>query len=701
MSEALLQLIRQAEVQKLQMETQIRFQENLAMFKERMPNVFRVMEKHQPERYRLHLDHSDKLNLLDTQDKRFLYDEDPSSVCKEQVDHFAKHAKVRRYLVAKNKVYNDSHIHIPRLNSLIDEYEKNKAERIKGGTPSFIPSLIVSGVGLGYHLPQLTEAFDIQNTIIYEQCLDTFFASMHVIDWGQILNYFKQNGRSISICLNVEPRKALSLIEHAVNKNGLHSYCFTYVFQHTKRPSDTDFLNIYHKELPAFIGGLGYFDDEQIGLAHAYHNLRSNSGVFINNKTFQRKTRLLLIGNGPSLDEHQAYIERNRDNVIVMSCGTALSSLLRMGIKPDFHVEMERCIMVNDVIRHFSKTEDRNDITLLCLHTVAPETIAAFPESCYAIKANDAGSQLVKNYFLDQKINDLVYCNPTVANCGLSFAISMGFEEIHLIGVDFGVLEAEKHHSKHSVYNEMEAFAKKQKIDYTIYDQNRAVPCKGNLGGTAMCMPTLNMARIMVERFLKFLKPAFPNLRVINTNHGAFIDGTESLPLLELPDAPYVDAKKEIESIKSNHIHYFKNKKFEKSSKEKLLSYFYSLKDQLHITTEIKDDKSLYLELRRIYKLIRNEFDPTTHFLLRGSINSFFGSIVEHSMYCPNKDEFARQVAIGTTHYNNFIDEVYSIMTKEPFKLDETYSGYVKAMKERETENLDKQEQVLNDTQPI
>ncbi|MFL0799161.1 MAG: DUF115 domain-containing protein [Agarilytica sp.] len=686
MSEALQQLIQQAELQKIQMQMNLLYAKNLELFKERMPMVHKLMSQHEAGNVALRIDPNNQVNLLHQAERHYLYNDIPSDFCRKQVDLFRKSSKVRRLRVTRNKAYNPEHIHIPSLNALVDEYEENQAERITE-TPDFITSLIVTGVGLGYHIETLVKEFDIQNIVIYEKCIDTFHGSMHVLDWTPILDYFRQSNHSISICVGTEPRLALAQMESSLQKIGLHSQMFTYVYRHTMRKVEIDFIDVYQKELRAYVGGLGYFDDEQIGLAHAYHNLKSDSAVFINRKSHQRKPRLLLIGNGPSLDEHQSYIERNRDNAIIMSCGTGLSSLLRMGIKPDFHVEMERCIMVNDVIRHFSKNDERNDITLLCLHTVAPETIKGFPDACYAIKANDAGGSLVHDYYHPQKVNELVYCNPTVANCGLSFAVSMGFENIHLIGVDFGVKEAEKHHSKHSVYNEMEAFAKKEKIDYTIYDENRAMPCKGNFGGEVMAMPTLNMARISVERYLKLIKPMFPNLRCINTNNGAYIEGTESIHLSELDDCKEVDIEKEVKDIKESHFHYQKNDIFENKNEQDLLKYFYSIQDKVKISTNISNNSELYHELRRAYRIIGKDNDLISHFLLRGSFNTFFGCIVENSMYCTSEEALKNQIEIGARHFNQFIDDIYEKMAKSPFKLDETYSGYVKAMKEKETEN--------------
>ncbi|MFT7559295.1 MAG: hypothetical protein ACI93R_001200 [Flavobacteriales bacterium] len=681
MSNAIQQIIRHAEQQKLQMEMSILFKNNMEMLKNRFPMVYKLMQDFKPSNHLLKLDPNDQINLIDVEKKCYFYNEFPQEECKKQVQLFKKKARVRRFNVTKNKPYNDEHIHIPALNAMIEEYEECKVERINS-TPKTITNLIVTGIGLGHHIPELINEFDVQNIIIHERCIDSFFASLHVLDWENIADRFTGQYKSIGFCIGVEPRLALSQLEESIKRTGLHAQIFSYLYQHSSRKGEVEFIKTYQEEFQRFMGGLGYYDDEQIGLAHAYHNLQSEHAAFISKKTHKRSARVMLIGNGPSLDEHKDYLDRNKNNSILVSCGTALSSLLRMGIKPDFHVEMERCIMVNDIIQHFSTAEEREGITLLCLHTVAPDTLASFSDACYAIKPNDAGGPMVTNYHTTHAINQLLFCNPTVSNCGLSFIVSMGFEEIHLVGVDLGVLESTKHHSKFSVYNEMESFAKKNNIDYTIFDKERSSYCEGNLGGTVMAMPTLQTARISIERYLKLIRPAFPNLRVINSNHGAKIAGTESVKLDEISDCPTIDKTKEISEMKKSHFHYYKNSNFENKKNHKHLTYLLEIKEQLKLQSDISSDIDLYREISRVYKTISAKKDKTAHYMLRGSLNVFFGSIVEHSMYCKNTNDFKVQVSKGTRHYNRFIDEVYKRLISDPFKKDATHSGYVKAMKE-------------------
>ncbi len=87
---------------------------------------------------------------------------------------------------------------------------------------------------------------------------------------------------------------------------------------------------------------LGFFDDEQIGFAHTFHNINAGYAFFSHGAATESLPPVLLVGNGPSLDSHVNFIRQHQADSIIISCGTALSSLAKVGIKPDFHVEMER-----------------------------------------------------------------------------------------------------------------------------------------------------------------------------------------------------------------------------------------------------------------------------------------------------------------------------------------------------------------------
>lgn len=670
MSEKLENLIRQVQRQKIQMESNVLFQKNMQVFKSRFPSIYKLFENYETKKFKLSLDPEMNLNLVDTEAKHYVYASGPQKQAQAQVSRFHEKLQVRKFRVPKTEIYNPDHIHIPTLNSMVDEYENHCVKRLDH-TPDYILNLMISGVGMGYQLPILIGKYDIQNIFIYENCKDSFHASMHVIDWTPILDYFSKAGRSISMCIGVSPHKALSQIELAIRKLGLHSQIFTFVFQHSQRKSELDFISLYQKEIRSFLGGLGYFDDEQIGIGHAYHNLLSKHAAFTMPAMKNRSERIAVVGNGPSLDYHLDYLKENSEKLIILSCGSALGSLYRAGIKPDFHVEMERDYAMTDYIKYDTPIEFRKNITLLCLHSVAPETLNQFGKACYAIKIHDAGAPLIHDYFKPQKLVELAFCNPTVSNCAMAFAVYLGFNHIHLIGTDFGVTADGKHHSQNSLHYKMQDFVgKDSEFDYDYKESNEKL-VEANFGGVVKTHHILDTSRVAIERLLDFAIKKSPSFKCYNTNNGAKIRNSESVELDNIPKINTINKKSVISGIESDYFVYKSNQEFESLKSDTILRKFYGIQDQVKIRPDIDSDHDLIEELNRIFRQISEDYDPVTHFLLRGSFSCFFGSIVENTLYTVNKDDFIKQVAMGRAHFNRFIDLIYDRAKEHPFKIDD------------------------------
>lgn len=679
MSEALQQLIQRAEEQKLEMEMQVMFTKNLNLFKQRFPNIHRCFEHHKPAKMILKLDQNRQINLIDVENKLWLYNDIPSKICEKQVASFARDARVRKFHVVKSRVQNARHIHIQGLNALLNAYEQREVKRIKQ-TPGLITNLIVTGVGLGYQIPNLVNQFDIKNILIHENCKDTFFASLFTLNWQPVLDYFAEQSRSITFCVGVTPERALEQIESTIHNIGLHSQIFTFVMKHSSRASESAFLDLYMNEIRAFIGGLGYFDDERIGLAHAHHNIHSRHSVFISRKKHTRRTRLIIVGNGPSLDMHEDYLRENQDKCIIFSCGTALTSLLRMGIKPDFHVEMERPSFVEDAINMGSTQAQRQGITLLCLHTVSPKTIACFDETCYAVKPNDAGALLVHEYFKPEKIPELAFSNPTVTNCALAFAVSMGFEDVHLVGVDLGMKEDAKHHSEKSIYYDMARYANKENIGAKLGEHDKYRD--GNFGGKVRTPAVLDMSRSSMERLLQIITRHFPNFRCINSNDGVKINYTQSLRIEDIPVSAHIDKVAELKNIKKEHFLQKSTSDFDESTR--FIEHFNKLKSALKLDENIVSEHDLFLSANKIYQSIKKDADPLTHYLMRGTVNCYLGAIFENTLYCASQDDFKERADQGIRAYNEVIDNIFALMLDSPFEIDDTVNKRMRRMREEQ-----------------
>ena len=159
------------------------------------------------------------------------------------------------------------------------------------------------------------------------------------------------------------------------------------------------FTEAYVKEFHLSANGIGFFDDERVSLSHTAHNLKNNIKLFKPYPNTKKMPPAFIVGNGPSLDELLPMIKQHKDDAVIFSCGTTLGSLYKAGIKPDFHVEMERVAWVEDWILAGTDEEFRKDIIGLGLNTLHPDSLAMFERSGFAKKPNDLGTVAMDSLF--------------------------------------------------------------------------------------------------------------------------------------------------------------------------------------------------------------------------------------------------------------------------------------------------------------
>jgi hypothetical protein len=675
-------MLRKAEMQTLQLQLEVRFKKNMAIFKEAARDIYDQFIDYQPKELRLMFTSEGYLNLVNYQlANKPVYESEPQEFIEKQVQDFLNRPAFSSVSFSKSKIMNDAHIHPPLINHLIDSYAPlSDTLRISSDKP--IGLLIMTGCGLGYQIPALLKQTDIYNLCIFDPHKDSFYAALHCIDWGEIIGYFLRPGRMIKLFIGLEPSDAMSDLKLLTDRIGLHNIVYTFLYRHFGSSKEEAFINLYRKEFHLNASGTGFFDDEQVSFAHTLANLNRGTPLFLHNpKKDTPLPPLLLVGNGPSLDKHIEFLQRNRPNTIIFSCGTALSSLAKKGIKPDFHIEMERNIDVKDWLEVGTQPEDRQGVTLLCLNTCAPEVIALFDKACMAKKPNDCGEKIIEDALAllapkYQGLKSLALCNPTVTNAGLSFAISMGFKEIYLVGVDLGMSAEGDHHSTLSPYHSL---AKKTQLkDLSPLENTKTnYMIKGNFVEQVSTSLYLDSTRVNMQILLTYCERTLGDVRVYNSNDGAFIQGTKPIPLTDIQDFPPLpDKTAVIRQLNADHFIALPPQQLpEKTFCNQYLESFFALRSHLALPKQAPTREQLYHRLSHIYYYVRDqrEKNPITTLLLRGSLQGYFTLLIKACLYQPNEQAYKAAYEIGRKAYMQFIKQCFEFMRTQPLKLDDTH----------------------------
>ncbi len=672
------QLIKQTEIMQKTLELDVQFKKNMEFFKRTTPVIYNEYSNFTPTAQKLYYSEKGYLNLLNIESQNPAFNKDPKIFANDQVTFFLKKPTIFKLAFEKSNPWNDKHIHVPYTNDVIENLSKEDLLS-EPSINSPIGLLVMIGCGMGYQIEELTEKANIFNLFIYDSNKDSFYASLHIIDWESVVTKITKKGGTVKLVIGESHFNALSYMRVLTRQIGVHNTVHSFVFNHTSSYENNQFLENYRKDYHLNSISMGFFDDEQVGLAHTVANLNSQFPILNpKNKTSEKELPpVFIIGNGPSLDGLAETIRKNQKHSIIISCGTAISSLFKLGIKPDFQIESERGLTPSQWIKMGTDDSFRKNITLLALNTVSPKTAELFDKTLIAAKPNDIGNQIIKHEMKDSEYFELPFCNPTATNCGLSYAITLGFKEIYLIGTDFGMKNKDSHHSKHSIYNQIDDSRKEnEKYDSTkgrdyTYSQNRYL-IKGNFCDEVETTNPLDMSRRNMEIFLE------KNADVVchNPNDGAYIRGTQQTKPEDINIKEKNIDKEEVVNYLSNY--YFDNYEINKIDESYVLDNYlptlFKIRQGIILPEQCSDIDSLYSHVERIFKNIEKvkKSSPISYMTIKGSIYIMLTLILYYSSKSKDQKQFHRCYKISKILYSDFIEKMYDIIRDDPLRLDDT-----------------------------
>lgn len=665
-------LIHQLEFKKAQLELGARFERNMAVLKTEAPEIYQHFVNYEAKELQLILEDDNSINLANIQlnNKRF-YRYNVEDFCKDQVNAYLKHPFITdlKFGEQKSEYIKDYEIFAPIYNDLLKSY-KELDIKLEPNLNGPIGLLLVVGCGLGFHLIELIRKLDIVNLCLVDPHTDSFYAALHTIELSEIYEYFSKKNGAFKIYLGPERVSAEPIITTLVDEIGLHNCVHTLMYSHFDGAEEKQFTESYYSNLPFSHFGVGFFDDERVGLAHTMSHLGKGFKLFNPGKIHKQLPPAFIVGNGPSLDELLPFLEREKDNAVIFSAGTTLGSLYKAGIKPDFHVEQERVALVGDWISAGSDDDYRKEIVALGLNTVHPDSLKHFERVGLAGKPNDVGVAVLNSLMTADFVKVLPYCNPTVSNCALAYALCMGFREIYFIGVDMGTAEDGRHHSELSLYTSIE-----EKVEGGIHvsyvDENQTYRVAGNFTETVSTNPTLDKSRQNLEALLKIFQ-----IDAYNPNNGAKIRGAAAVRQDDLNISVFKKNKQALvsELFERHFTELDNNKNVIDAGVNEMLSQFVEIRPKLEMKQHPKSIDEAAGELSRIYSYIRSleESDPLSMYLLRGSVNILFTLIYRSFIFAKDTEGFEQGYRLGWETYNLFLDKVYWTMQNNPFHWDDT-----------------------------
>jgi hypothetical protein len=439
--------------------TNKQFEQNLRFFEQSNPTMAQRIKGHNCRRYRPCLNPDDSLNLFDSDQKQLVYPADKAGIATYFEAAFAcihigidrhndfleghrraayRHAYAPLHSAFQKQLYALSH-----LPSLVDP--ASGAFTIPSERVSFLPLLRVYGIGLGHHIIQAINRYDINCLLIHEPEFDLFYCSLFTLPWDQLISHFSN-----------DPNRhfQLNLLEQGASlENEWQLITHLHPFFYCGRASLEGFFNrdfqayqdaVFQLDYRLYTAkATGFYDDQVVGLKHALANIRAGN-AFYNGKRLAKKYTVFLVGSGPSLTDALPFIKDNRDQALVIACGSSISLLVKNGVFPDYHILQERPDSV-ERLHEYTDASAYLNISCIKLNVVHPALDDLYRETLVLQKTNDPGSSLLPSERYPHSKN----VNPTVTNTGLTLCKFIGARRVYLFGIDYGAPQDElKNHAE-------------------------------------------------------------------------------------------------------------------------------------------------------------------------------------------------------------------------------------------------------------
>lgn len=460
----------------------------------------------------------------------------------------------------------------------------------------FIPLLIVVGVGFGMHIKELMERYHIQNLILVDVPL-YFRLSLYWLDWEWVFDQYSDGKKQLHIVLTdnkysqKHPDEAYEPILRAIQGMNPATAWFSYYFQHLAYEPPLKPIE-WLREHPILRQLLyGYFDDELWSLDWTIEKVVKGVPMYYGDVKVPKGSVAFVLGAGPSLDRHMDLLEKYKDKVVIVSCGSTITSLEKVGLKPDIHVELERTKYTYDMLSEVDPNFLKG-IFLVTTNTVWTQCFDLFEEGGFVLKSGDTGREFLR--LLGIKAPDLANISPTVTAMGVSLCASLGFEEVYLLGVDLGSKDPKLHHSKKSNYYNPKSMLSKVPVEL-----NKAVP--GNFGGTVYTNFLFEETGYAIHKTIYQT-----GIKVYNMSDGIRIK--DAIPLdpedLDIRTTP----KKEgvLKAIKSNFRSDYVGKINPKEPLEELYKVFLKAEEVVRSLPKPKDLVEAFYHMVIIEKLIQS-----------------------------------------------------------------------------------------------
>ncbi|MBL4614793.1 MAG: motility associated factor glycosyltransferase family protein [Magnetovibrio sp.] len=508
--------------------------------------------------------------------------------------------------------------------------------------------LFCFGLGIGEHIPALVEESSCQCLVIIEPNFEFLAQSLYVLDWQAVHEVIEDRGGYFDLQVGGNDDYLFSKIKSVIRVVNPTSFDGTLLFINYNNPQFVNLINRMRQDAHLIMSGLGFYFDETIMIANTHANLSGGDANMIRySPQTIRKYAAFIIGSGPSLDRDIEWIKENQNNAVIFACGSAIMPLMRAGIQPDFHVDLENVPELYPMLQDTVKYVDVSKVHMLASTTLDARISGFYDKMSYFFRPALSSYPM----FARDEDQPLHNGSPSVTNAGLALAQNFGFREMYLFGADMGSKSQGQVHSKNSWQNCDEGWE---------VDIQHNIPVRGNFGGTVYTYQGMNWTRDELELAIM----AFQNGRLYyNCSDGAFIAGTIAKHSRSIKLTKHSSPKDvEVKSITDNFAPY-PEEEFKKIWDDKVMcEYFADYSDRMLACFENPEEIENKLALTKINKQLfahgAKGLELGVSMIVRGSVWQALIAVEYYLLRIADEDELKLALDIYKEEFTKLINYI-------------------------------------------
>jgi len=668
------------------------FLRNMNAFKIYLPDIYHQFVDYHANNYLINIVDG-FVNIFDKNSNSNLYTYPPYLEEIHRVKYYQCNPISTQLKLYSDLVNQGGFMHVSNLNPIIQRLEKREAEykNKPRNAPKVMNSLLIFGVGLGYHIDLLLGQHQVNNLYIVEPELDLFYSSLFVTNWAGLLNKLDKSNCDLYLSLGEQKETFFDDLHLKTYATGQYALAKAFAYIHNDSPEILTLVNDFKNRFREVNTSWGFFDDGVISISHLLENLANNTPLVKKQVRISNdlaNTPVFILGNGPSLDALIDTIKVYQDKALIISCGSTLSALYKYGIIPDIHCEQERTSPVAKQVECYGPSDILRTINFVAPATVHPDVFAKFNNKLMMLKDYEPASILAQGLSgIKGQTDNHKYINPTVANTALTVATAMGFKKVFFFGVDLGHKVGGSHHSKKSFYyNEAEN-------DLNIYyARNDSIKLfEGNFGGEFFADKFFERSRLMAEQLIQMSK----DCSFFNLSGGVKIAGAVPFAKDELAShfisEDKIDKIEELSQLFSQVKLELDNTKTSEELTDALdLQGFDVLCNKLFLSaSEQIDSCSDALNiLATQMKLLQGQYSSQSFYLLlNGSMLQFFSMLLRVLYESTDENEALNDFKDCILHYQNFLVAAPKYYRDNVFITHKMKSAFHEIIKEKSQYN--------------